>query len=143
MAKVKPQPSKPAVPQYAPYRHEHPVPQHPHPPTQHDHPHVHEGVASHEHPPKSHTHVPHEHEAAPKHDHRDLRGQLRGAVRSLLTVIETGNLNSEQVAAIHAVRVIIGDRYGTACQHENTVYEEGDALVCQDCREVITPTPAG
>src|SRR3990167_14069 len=147
MAKAKPvDPGSGAVPKVTEHDHPHGHPAHQHVLPDHAHSHEHDLFHIHEEVPE-HEHalcplMPHAHETA-KHEHRDLRGHLRGAVRALLTVIETGNLNYEQVKAIHAVRVIIGDSYGTACQHENAVYEEGDVLICQDCREVVTPTPAG
>ena len=114
---------------------------HPAQPYEHEHPHEHEEHSHyHEHPSYKHSHEhehpPHEH-APQKHEHRDLRGHLRGAIRGLLEVIETGSVNSEQRKAIHAVRVIIGDSHGTDCSHENVAYEEDDVLVCQDCRRVI------
>ena len=66
-----------------------------------------------------------------------LRAEFRGAVRSFIGVMEAGHLNSEQVKAIHALRVIIGDSHGTGCRHETSAYEEGDVLVCLDCREAV------
>ena len=112
------------------------VPEHVHPyaPLEHTHDHNHE----HQHSavPKHH-HDPHDH-AVPRHDHGDLRGNLRGAVRALLIVLENGTVNSEQRGAIHAVRVIIGDAHGSGCGHENTAYEGGDRLICQDCRRDLT-----
>ncbi len=65
------------------------------------------------------------------------------AVRALLDVFEGGDLNTRQVAAIHAVRVILGDAKGLGCPHENTAFENGpvgDILICQDCREEL-PVP--
>ena len=67
-------------------------------------------------------------------------------VRALLDVFEAGDLNTRQMAAIHQVRVILGDAEGLGCPHENTAFEKGDVLVCQDCREelpVPAPMPAG
>ena len=87
-----------------------------------------DGMHNHGHPLLEHDH---------KHDHRDLRGHFRGVVRALLEVIEVGSKNSEQVKAIHAVRVIIGDAHGSDCTHENVAYEAGDILVCQDCRTKV------
>lgn len=115
--------------------------EHEHPQYEHGHEHGHELVAHshhHEHDavPK-HGHDPHEHDVK-KHEHGDIRGELRGAVRGLLKVIEVGSVGSEQRKGIHAVRVIIGDAHGLNCAHENTVYEEGDRLICQDCRLDMT-----
>ncbi len=67
----------------------------------------------------------------------------RDAVRALLDVFEGGDLNTRQVAAIHKVRVILGDAKGLGCPHENTAFENGpvgDILICQDCREEL-PVP--
>ena len=120
--------------------HEHPLVvhehQHSHPLPEHNHPHEH----PHDHGPHEHLH---EHDQAPRHEHRDLRADLRadlrGALRAMLAVVEIGTVNSEQVKAIRVVRVILGDAHGSGCLHENTAYEEGDVLVCQDCRAIVTP----
>lgn len=94
-------------------------------------PHVHEAIP-HEHP---HEHAPHEPQ---RHEHEAQTGLTKGAVRALIIAFEVGTgLNTEQRKALHAVRVILGDAYGPGCDHENTVYEEGDRLVCQDCRTVV------
>ena len=106
--------------------HEYATPEHTH---DHVHEHQHDAVPKHSH---DHDH------AVPKHDHGDLRGNLRGTVRALLLVFEGGALNTAQAKALYAVRVIIGDAHGSACAHENTAYEEGDVLVCQDCRAKVT-----
>ena len=136
--------AKPRVdaPSYAPYRHEHPVAEHKHGPA-HEHTDVAElsdrldkVVLS------FRDEQRHLHPLAP-HDHRDLRGHFRGVVRALLEVIEVGSKNSEQVKAIHAVRVIIGDAHGSDCTHENVAYEAGDCLICQDCRKDVTPDAGG
>ena len=79
----------------------------------------------------------------PGHGHADLRGHLIGTVRALLEVMEAGRLNTEQKRAIHTVRVIIGDAYGTDCPHENTAYEQDGRLWCQDCRAEVSPPDAG
>ncbi len=79
----------------------------------------------------------------PGHGHADLRGHLIGTVRALLEVMEAGRLNTEQKRAIHTVRVIIGDAYGTDCPHENTAYEADGKLRCQDCRAEVSPPDAG
>ena len=113
------------------------MPKHNHPEYEHGHEHGHDEF-DHE-----HSTVPkHDHDDRHpmlKHDHGDLRGLSRGLVRAVLTVIEWGPVNSEQLKAIHAVRVILGDAYGSACPHENVAYEEGDVLICQDCRAIVTP----
>ena len=122
--------------------HNHPLPPHVHDKVAaHEHPYA---LARHEHPVGEHIHpqretLPHVHDMVASHDHKDLLGQFRGTIRSLLAVIEGGNLNTEQNKAIHAVRVVIGDAHGTACEHLNTVYETGDRLICQDCKIEITP----
>ena len=91
----------------------------------------------------------HEHEQRPPlgHEHpqiqRNLLGQVRGLIRATIAVFETGSLNTEQVKAIHALRVVLGDAYGLGCPHENTAYEQGDRLICQDCREDITEAGDG
>ena len=101
---------------------------------EHAHPYA---LGDHEHgAAPEHEHDPHDHPMQ-RHSHGDLLGQLRGAVRAMLTVFEAGAVNSEQVKAVHAVRVIIGDAHGTGCLHENVAYEEGDHLVCQDCRAEV------
>ena len=106
---------------------------HKHSEYEHSHEHSHE-LVSHEHSAvPQHGHDPHDH-TVPKHEHSDLRAELRGAVRALLRVIKVGSVNAEQRKAIHAVRVIIGDAHGNVCAHENVAYEEGDVLICQDCR---------
>ncbi len=67
----------------------------------------------------------------------------RDAVRALLDVFEGGDLNTRQTAAIHKVRVTLGDAEGLGCPHENTAFENGpvgDILICQDCREEL-PVP--
>ena len=114
-----------------------PEPTHAHPEYEHSHVHDHEEIV-HEHiaAPK-HEHDPHDH-VWPKHEHGDLRGDLRGAVRALLRAIEAGSINTEQKKAIYAVRVIIGDAHGPNCAHENVAYEDGDRLICQDCRTDMT-----
>lgn len=112
--------------------HGHPVPDHDHGRQEHEHPH--------DHPVPDHQHD-HEHGPA-RHEHRDLHGHLRGSVRALLAVLEASSLNTEQQRLMHQVRVIIGDAHGRGCPHENTVYEEGDRLICQDCREDVTPASA-
>ena len=58
------------------------------------------------------------------------------AGRGVLNVIEAGPVNGAQRRAIDRVRVILGDLQ-LQCSHPNTVYEEGDVLVCQDCRMVL------
>lgn len=63
-------------------------------------------------------------------------------VRALLAVFEAGSLNSDQRRAIHNVRVLLGDAEGLGCAHENTAYEAGDALVCQECRQVLNAAVA-
>jgi hypothetical protein len=107
------------------------LPPHDHPLVEHEHP-----LPPHEHPLVGHSHELPVHAHA--HEHKDLRGQLRGAVRAVLAVFEAGKINSEQKKAIHAVRVILGDAHGPGCPHENAVYEQGDRLICQDCREDVT-----
>ena len=72
-----------------------------------------------------------------------MGGQMKDAIRALLAVLEAGSLNSEQRVAIHHVRVVIGDAEGSGCPHELTVYEEGDRLICQACREDLTPEAKG
>lgn len=122
---------------YAPREHEHAYNDFAY--KDHAHPYALEG---HEHSAvPSHEHDPHDH-PVPRHEHGDLLGHLRGAVRALLNVIETGSVNSEQRKAIHAVRVIVGDAHGTVCAHENVAYEQGDVLICQDCRTVLSE-PSG
>lgn len=59
---------------------------------------------------------------------------LAEALRALLKVIEAGHVNSEQKRLIPYVHVALGDLERVECPHLNTVYEEGDALICQDCR---------
>lgn len=110
---------------------------HTHPLEAHYHDHEHEPL-----PPLTHEHA-HEHDTAPKHGHEDLRGHLVGTIRALLEVMEAGRLNTAQRHAIHTVRVIIGDAYGTDCPHENTAYEADGKLRCQDCRAEISPPDAG
>lgn len=103
-------------------------------------------LASHGHeqrPPLTHTHeVPVHSHPLPIHEHpqiqRNVLGQVRGALRGVLAVFETGTINTEQRKAIHALRVTLGDAYGSGCIHENAVYEQNDRLICQDCREDIT-----
>lgn len=65
---------------------------------------------------------------------------LAKAVRGLIAVFEAGSVNTEQRQAIERVREILGEPRAP-CRHENVAYEEGDALICQDCREDITPKP--
>ena len=130
---------------FAPKEHEHPLEEHGHP---HEHPEIAElaaGVTRMHLALVDEVHLlsKHEHEKPPKHEHHDLRGHFRGVVRALLAVMESGSLNSEQVKALHAVRVIIGDVHGSNCQHENSVYEENDVLICQDCRAVIKAEAGG
>lgn len=62
---------------------------------------------------------------------------LLAAVRALLAVFEAGGLNTSQRHAVHQVRVLIGDAEGLGCAHESVAFEAGDALVCQDCREIL------
>ena len=135
--KPKPQPEPAATP-----NHSHPVPDHDHAVPDHLHEHGPHVPVDHTHPSEAHDH-PHEHDTTPKHGHEDLRGHLVGTVRALLEVMEAGRLNTEQKHAIHTVRVIIGDAYGTDCPHENTAYEQDDRLVCQDCRAEVSPPDAG
>ncbi len=93
--------------------------------------------------------INHGHEQRPPlaHEHpqiqRNILGQLRGALRGVLAVFETAPLNREQRQAIHALRVILGDAYGSGCIHENTVYEQDDRLICQDCREEVSTEADG
>lgn len=119
-------------PLFALAQHVHPLEEHAHPLELHDHP-----LERHDHPLPGHDH------SLPKHDHRDLRAELRGAMRALLAVFEVGSLNSAQQRAIHAVRVIIGDAHGSGCPHELTVYEENDRLICQACRVDLTAQASG
>ena len=63
-----------------------------------------------------------------------------GAIRALVQAIEVGgSFNTAQSEALHRVKVIIGDDSPYGCRHENHAYEAGDRLICQDCREDITP----
>lgn len=117
--------------------HDHALPEHEHALLEHGHP-----VVEHQHLLEGHEH-PHEHDRVSAHQHRDLRAELRGAVRAVLKVVEVGHLNSAQVQAIHDVRVIIGDAHGRNCSHEHVAYETGDVLVCQDCRQEVNPDAAG
>lgn len=66
----------------------------------------------------------------------------RKAICAVLAVFEAGSLNSEQLKAIQRVRVLIGDAEEQLCPHESTAYEEGDALICQDCRAVLSRSTA-
>ena len=77
--------------------------------------------------------------ATKKRDDTQTVAVSADSVRAILDVFEAGTLNSAQKRAVHNVRVSIGDAEGLGCAHENVAYEEGDVLVCQDCREVITP----
>ena len=65
-------------------------------------------------------------------------GILAEAVRGLLAVFEAGTINDLQRKAIQQVRIVMGDFVGSLCAHENHAYEEGDVLVCQDCRAILT-----
>ena len=65
---------------------------------------------------------------------------LAQALRQFIAVIEAGAVNQEQRRLILQVRAALGDSRGLTCLHENTIYEEGDGLVCQDCREVLEPS---
>lgn len=65
-------------------------------------------------------------------------GILAEAVRGLIAVIEAGSVNDQQRKAIQQVRLVLGDFTGSLCTHEHHAYEEGDVLVCQECREVLT-----
>ena len=124
---------------------------HSHPEYQHDgHEHSH-ALISHEHDAVPvHDHGSHVH-PVPKHEHGDLRGELRGAVRALLRVFESGSLNSTQRQALHAARVVIGDARGTGCTHgkdpdglyRSATYAAGDRLVCDLCGTDITAEAGG
>ena len=133
---------------------------HSHPEYQHDgheHSHAlisheHDAVPMHGHMLQEHDHS-HEHPLAAlaKHEHGDLRGELRGVVRTLLRVIELGQVNSEQRRVIHAARVIIGAARGSGCAHgkdpdglyRNATYIQGDRLVCDLCGADITAEASG
>ena len=71
---------------------------------------------------------------------RPTNAQLGKAVRCLIAVIEAGPVNSAQLEAIQYVHVALGDIDRVPCPHSNTAYEEGDVLVCQDCRAVLEPS---
>ena len=126
------------------------IPTHVHPEYEHSHEHSHEPI-SHEHSTvPEHVHGLHDH-AMPRHDHGDLRGELRGAVRALLRVIESGNVYSAQRQALHAARVVIGDAHGLGCTHgkdpdglfRSAIYDEHDHLVCDLCGADISAEASG
>ena len=125
--------SKPVVP----IEHGHPLPEHSHELLVHVHPlETHE----HEHDHGAYSVKGHEHEHAHEHQHEHSHPKTAEIVRALLGVFRVGQINSAQVQAIDVVKRLLGDP-ARLCRHENTVYEEGDVLVCQDCRETITPEP--
>lgn len=61
------------------------------------------------------------------------------AVRALVAVIEGGAVNSEQKRLLQHVALALGDITAIECPHPSTAYEEGDRLICQECRADITP----
>ena len=63
------------------------------------------------------------------------KANLTNAVRALVGVVEIGTVNSEQRRLLQVVKHELGDGPGPVCPHERSVYEEGDVLVCQDCRQ--------
>lgn len=64
---------------------------------------------------------------------------LHDTILTLIDVFEAGPMNSAQRQALHKTRVALGVAKGLGCPHESTAYEEGDRLICQVCREDITP----
>lgn len=149
MARKQPKAPEKPKPEIPPHRHE--LKAHEHPLFEHDHAHEHpqRSPLPHDHPLLGHEHaqMPHEHAAvvqAMSEYHRVMQGHLRGTTRALLAVIELGSVNTEQRAALHNVRVTLGDAHGSGCAHESQAYEAGDVLVCQDCRESLpSPDAAG
>lgn len=65
------------------------------------------------------------------------------AIRALADAVEAGNVNGVQRQTLRRVRVALGDLSGSGCAHEHTAYETvnevDNILICQDCREVLTP----
>ena len=59
---------------------------------------------------------------------------LMNAVRALVDVLEAGTVNSAQRKQLHRVKVALGEASGSGCLHERSAYEEGDVLICLDCR---------
>ena len=127
--------SKPVVP----IEHSHPLPDHSHELLVHVHP-----LEAHGHPLEQHEHK-HDHGAysvkAHEHEHQHEHGHPKTAeiVRALLDMFRVGQINSAQMQGIEVVKRLLGDP-AVLCRHENTAFEEGDVLVCQDCREVLEPS---
>ena len=65
---------------------------------------------------------------------------LKTAIRALVAAVEVGQVNSEQRRLLEYAKQALGDPHELACRHENTFYEVGDVLVCQDCRAVLEPS---
>ena len=61
---------------------------------------------------------------------------LKEAIYVLIEVFEAGALNSAQALALIRLRNLMGEA-NELCPHENTAYEEGDELICQDCRKKL------
>lgn len=124
--------------QVIPHRHD--LKPHEHAQLEHSHPQGNYADFAHTHELAAHDHdTSHEHEQV-AHEHKDSRALIVGAVRTLLTVFELGTIDTRQVKAIHAVRVVIGDEHGLGCPHDNAVFEANDVYTCLDCREIL-PTP--
>lgn len=121
----------------APVDHGHPLPEHSHELLLHEH-----SLEQHDH---KHDHGSysvkgHEHEHAHEHQHEHSHPKTAEIVRALLGVFGVGQINSAQVQGIEEVKRLLGDP-AMLCAHRNAVYELDDVLICQDCRETITPEP--